>query len=158
VSVGKVGPVKRVKVAEQALPPVHQQPALPIKQAVTRGIVGNCVQRPQAFRGLRDKPSHSQRTPKSFRRHFSASRLPDWGRRQTQSRRLTTAPSPSKKRSRLYAFGSSPADGMTTPEFGSIQAMWSWTATQPGVFSAMTLRPSRSRSLVIAPLKVATPF
>ena len=111
-----------------------------------------------AFRGLRDKPSHSQRTPKSFRRHFSASRLPDWGRRQTQSRRLTTAPSPSKKRSRLYAFGSSPADGMTTPEFGSIQAMWSWTATQPGVLSAMTLRPSRSRSLVIAPLKVATPF
>jgi hypothetical protein len=63
-----------------------------------------------------------------------------------------------KKRSRLYAFGSSAADGMTTPEFGSIQAMWSWTATQPGVFSAMTLRPSRSRSLVIAPLKVATPF
>jgi hypothetical protein len=28
---------------------------------------------------------------------------------------------------------------MTTPELGSIHAMWSWTATKPGVFSAMDL-------------------
>ena len=47
---------------------------------------------------------------------------------------------------------------MTTPEFGSIQAMWSCTAVTPGVFSAMTLSPSRSRSSVIAPPKVTTPF
>ncbi len=53
---------------------------------------------------------------------------------------------------------SSSGDAMKYPEFGSIQAIWSWTATQPGVFSAMTLSPSRSRSSVIAPSKVATPF
>ena len=42
---------------------------------------------------------------------------------------------------------------MTTPEFGSIQATWSWTAVTPGVFSAMTLSPSRNRSSVIEPVE-----
>src|SRR5271166_6620454 len=47
-----------------------------------------------------------------------------------------------------YGLGCSPSssDGTTNPVFGSIQHMWSCTATQPGVFSATTLRPSCSRT------------
>ena len=61
-------------------------------------------------------------------------------------------------RPRVYPAGSSPSEGMTTPEFGSIQAMWSWTATQPGVFSAITLSAPRNRSSMIEPVKVTAPF
>ena len=85
-------------------------------------------------------------------------RVPGWGRRQTRNSRPTTSPSPSRGACGVYAFGSSPSEGMTTPEFGSIQAIWSWTATQPGVFSAMTLSALRSRSSMIEPSKVTAPL
>ena len=39
--------------------------------------------------------------------------------------------------------------GMRKPELGSIQARRSWTAFTPGVFSAITRKPSRRRSSVI---------
>jgi hypothetical protein len=36
--------------------------------------------------------------------------------------------------------------------------MWSWAATQLGVFSAMALSAPRSRSSMIGPVKVTIPF